>query len=136
MSYLDTCGYKFNTEKEREEAQRWFAKHPEMIPPKEEMVVETAGLMDWQIARRNLLARWFGDWADTDGQTFDMVSERDAARKRLAEGAGLIADEREILDALMDEWPRQEIMEYYTLERGKLARIEAGIAKKIRKART
>jgi hypothetical protein len=135
MSYLDTCGYKFNTEKEREEAQRWFAKHPEMIPPKEEVAVETAGLTDWQIARRNQLAKWFGDWADTDGQTFDRVSERDAARRRLVESGGLTADEREILDALMDEWPRQEIMEYYDLERSKLASIEAGIAKKIRKAR-
>ncbi len=116
------------------EAERWLLKHPEMVPPREEVVVEAGKLMAWQVSRRRMLAKWFGDWADTDDQTFDRVSARDTARKRLALVAGLTADEHEILNALMDEWPRQEIMEYYNLERSKLARIEAQIAKKIRMA--
>ncbi|MBZ5499554.1 MAG: hypothetical protein LAP85_24405 [Acidobacteriia bacterium] len=107
-----------------------------MVPPREDLVVEAEKLTAWQVNRRQILARWFGDWADTNGQTFDMLSERDAARKRLVEGAELTPDEREIIGALMDEWPRQEITEYYGLERGQLARIEAVIERKIRKART
>jgi hypothetical protein len=135
MGFLESRGYKFNNEQERMEAEQWLRKHPEMLPPKEEVVVEADKLTTWQVNRRQMLASWFGDWADTDGETFNRVSDRDAARKRLVEDAGLTEDEKEIVDALMDEWPRQEIMNYYNLERGQLARIEAGIEKKIRKAR-
>jgi hypothetical protein len=135
MGFLESRGYKFNNEQERMEAEQWLRKHPEMLPPKEEVVVEADKLTTWQVNRRQMLASWFGDWADTDGETFNSVSDRDAARKRLVEDAGLTEDEKEIVDALMDEWPRQEIMNYYNLERGQLARIEAGIEKKIRKAR-
>ncbi len=135
MDFLESRGYRFRNEQEKGEAERWLHEHPEMIPPKEYLVVEAETLTAGQLSRRRMLAKWFGDWADTDGQTFDTVHKRDAARKRLVEGVGLTTDEREIINALMDEWPRQEIMEYYNLDRGQLARIEAGIEKKIRKAR-
>ena len=136
MDFLESRGYRFRDKQEKEEAERWLRKHPEMLPPKEDLVAEAEKLAAWQVSRRQMLARWFGDWADTDGQNFAMVSDRDAARKRLVLGAGLTADEREILDALMDEWPHQEIVEFYNLERGQLARIQTMIERKIRRART
>jgi hypothetical protein len=136
MRCVEKCGYRFSWEHELGEAEQWLREYQEIMPSTEEVLVETAGLIGWRFARRDMLARWFADWADTDGQTLDRVSERDAVRKRLVEGAGLTADEREIIDALMDEWPRQEIMEYYNLERGQLPRIEAVIERKIHKARS
>ena len=112
MGLLESRGYRFNSERERAEAEQWLRKHPEMTPPKDEMFVEPEKLMTWQISRRQKLAIWFGDWADTGSETFDRVSVRDAARRQLIKAAGLTPDEMEILNALMDEWPRREITGY------------------------
>ena len=136
MNHLEAVGYRFNNDEERLEAEQWLRKHPSMIPPKEtDVIVMPMVLLDWQKRRREMLAQWFGDWADTTGQPYSQVAARDGVRKQVIERAELSSDEHEILEALIDEMPRQEIVEYYNVERDPLGRLEQAIAQKIRKAR-
>ena len=125
--------YRFQNERELEEAQEWFDAHPQFRPSRVDLV--RIELSEAQVRRRERLAEMFGDWADVSGEKYEVVKVRDDAREALIAKAGLTDDEKEVLKLMLDDASGAEIREYFGLESDQYKGFVRAIRKKLHYAR-